>query len=154
MLAALFTHLAAELSATVRRNEALPECVPTEGLMILRDGDPGEPDVTLHPPPEFYSHRVELEVLTTWPTAGRGEAVVDALVQQITAVLPCSSGDGSMMPSETPLAGSLVQSGCRATLRWRPYILSVDMIALATGSQMERTTAIKADSPFGNTPRA
>ena len=49
VLAALFARLDAELSATVRRNEALPERVPAEGLVILRDGDPGEPDVTLNP---------------------------------------------------------------------------------------------------------
>ena len=28
---------------------------------ILRDGDPGEPDITLNPRTEFYSYRVEVE---------------------------------------------------------------------------------------------
>jgi hypothetical protein len=49
------------LTATVRRNEVLPERVPDAGLVIVRDGDPGEPDVTLNPRNEFYSHRVEIE---------------------------------------------------------------------------------------------
>jgi hypothetical protein len=31
--------------ATVERNSVLPEKVPTGGLIILRDGDPGEPDM-------------------------------------------------------------------------------------------------------------
>ena len=36
--------------------------VPATGLVILRDGDPGEPDVTLNPRTEFYAHRIEIEV--------------------------------------------------------------------------------------------
>jgi hypothetical protein len=57
VLATLAACLANGLDALVRRNEALPERVPAEGLVILRDGDPGEPDVTLNPRTEFYSHR-------------------------------------------------------------------------------------------------
>ena len=63
ILAALRQRLQSGLTATVRRNEVLPEKVPTTGLVILRDGDPGEPDVTLKPRTEFYSHRVEIELL-------------------------------------------------------------------------------------------
>ena len=48
VLAALHARLDLGLSATVRRNEALPERVPADGLVIVRDGDPGEPDVTLN----------------------------------------------------------------------------------------------------------
>jgi len=33
------------LPATALRGEVLPERVPPKGLMILRDGDPGEPEV-------------------------------------------------------------------------------------------------------------
>jgi len=46
VLAALFARLQGVPDATVRRNEALPVSVPAGGLIILRDGDPGEPDVT------------------------------------------------------------------------------------------------------------
>ena len=68
ILASLMVVLLAGLIATVRRNEALPEKVPDAGLIILRDGDPGEPDVTLNPRTAFYSHRVELELFVTQPT--------------------------------------------------------------------------------------
>ena len=47
--------------AAVRRNEALPQAVPASGLVILRDGHPGEPDVTPNPRSEFYTHRAEIE---------------------------------------------------------------------------------------------
>lgn len=42
ILAALHTRLSA-LPATALRGEVLPERVPTAGLLILRDGEPGEP---------------------------------------------------------------------------------------------------------------
>ena len=46
ILTTLHARLSA-LPATSLRGEVLPERVPTEGLLILRDGDPGEPEVTL-----------------------------------------------------------------------------------------------------------
>jgi hypothetical protein len=47
----------------VLRGEVLPERVPPTGLMILRDGDPGEPGVTLSPPRHHYQHRAEIEAV-------------------------------------------------------------------------------------------
>ena len=41
ILVALQARLSA-LPATALRGAVLPECVPTEGLLILRDGEPGE----------------------------------------------------------------------------------------------------------------
>ncbi len=41
----------------------LPERVPAEGLLILRDGEPGEPDVTLSPLTYHYRHRAEIEAV-------------------------------------------------------------------------------------------
>ena len=48
ILAALDARLSA-LPAAALRGEVLPERVPAEGLLILRDGDLGEPEVTLSP---------------------------------------------------------------------------------------------------------
>jgi hypothetical protein len=47
----------------VLRGEVLPERVPAAGLMILRDGDPGEPGVTLSPLRYHYQHRAEIEAV-------------------------------------------------------------------------------------------
>jgi hypothetical protein len=47
----------------VLRGEVLPERVPASGLMILRDGEPGEPGVTLSPLRYHYQHRAELEAV-------------------------------------------------------------------------------------------
>lgn len=48
ILAALHVRLSA-LLATALRGDVLPERVPAAGILILRDGDPGEPQVTLSP---------------------------------------------------------------------------------------------------------
>ena len=47
----------------VLRGEVLPERVPAAGLMILRDGEPGEPEVTLSPLAYHYRHRAEIEAI-------------------------------------------------------------------------------------------
>jgi hypothetical protein len=48
ILAALHARLTT-LPATALRGDVLPERVPADGLLILRDGEPGEPEVTLSP---------------------------------------------------------------------------------------------------------
>jgi hypothetical protein len=73
------------LPATVLRGEVLPERVPAAGLMILRDGNPGEPGVTLSPLTWHYQHRAELEVVVQ-ANAGR-DAAFDHLIAQIGAAL-------------------------------------------------------------------
>ncbi|MBL4559298.1 MAG: acyl-CoA transferase [Rhodobacteraceae bacterium] len=48
---------------TALRGEVLPERVPAEGLLILRDGEPGETEVTLSPLRYHYQHRAEIEAV-------------------------------------------------------------------------------------------
>lgn len=62
ILAALHRRLVT-LPATALRGEALPERVPAAGLLILRDGEPGEPEVTLSPLRYHYQHRAEIEAV-------------------------------------------------------------------------------------------
>ena len=56
ILAALQARLQT-LATPVLRGEVLPERIPATGLIILRDGKPGEPEVTLSPLTWFYQHR-------------------------------------------------------------------------------------------------
>jgi hypothetical protein len=122
VLAALAQQLQASLTATVRRNEALPERVPVEGLVILRDGDPGEPDITLNPRTAFYSHRVELELFVTQPTAGGGEVLLDALVANVHAALAPDPSLGGLAENLTPSApetGALAIEGAAPILTAR-----------------------------------
>jgi hypothetical protein len=73
------------LAAPVLRGEVLPERIPATGLIIVRDGKPGEPEVTLSPLTYYYEHRAELEVVIQ---AGSGrDLLFDALTVSIGAVL-------------------------------------------------------------------
>ena len=84
VLAALHVRLQT-LAAPVLRGEVLPERIPATGLIILRDGKPGDPEVTLSPLTWFYEHRAELEVVIQ---AGNGrDAMFDALASSIGALL-------------------------------------------------------------------
>ena len=84
VLAALHARLQT-IAAPSLRGDVLPERIPATGLIILRDGNPGEPEVTLSPLTWFYQHRAELEVVIQ---AGSGrDALFDALTADIGAVL-------------------------------------------------------------------
>jgi hypothetical protein len=73
---------------TVERNSALPVKVPAGGLIILRDGGPGEPERALGGfGSTYYQHAVEIEVYVEKGDAAARDAVFDALLQQIGAAL-------------------------------------------------------------------
>jgi hypothetical protein len=68
----------------VLRGEVVPERVPAGGLIILRDGDPGDPAVTLSPLLYHFQHRAELEVIVQGVARDAGFAT---LCGQIGAVI-------------------------------------------------------------------
>jgi hypothetical protein len=75
-------------NAVVDRNSALPEKIPDGGLIILRDGDPGEPDQALGGfGSTYYQHAIEIEVYVEEGDAAARDAAFDALLQQIGTVL-------------------------------------------------------------------
>ena len=92
ILAALHAQLSM-LPATVLRGEVLPERVPAAGLLILRDGDPGEPEATLSPLIYHYRHRAEVEAIVQG--AGR-DAAFDALCASIGAAIAGNSTLGGL----------------------------------------------------------
>ena len=69
----------------VLRGDVLPERIPPAGLLILRDGSPGEPGVTLSPLTYHFQHRAELEVIVQ--SATDRDAIFDTLLAQIGAVI-------------------------------------------------------------------
>jgi hypothetical protein len=72
------------LPATALRGDVLPERVPTAGLLILRDGEPGEPEVTLSPLRYHYQHRAEIEAVVQ---GAARDATFDTLCASIGAAL-------------------------------------------------------------------
>ena len=83
VLAALQARLQ-PLAALTLRDEVLPERIPTSGLIILRDGQPGEPEVTLSPLRYHYQHRAEIEAVVQ---GADRDAAFDTLTASIGAAL-------------------------------------------------------------------
>jgi hypothetical protein len=114
ILAALHTRLL-PLAALVLRDNVLPERIPAAGLIILRDGQPGEPDVTLSPLRYHYQHRAELEVVVQAPN-GRATAF-DTLIAAIGTALEADRTLGGLcdwVEPEAPASVDLPIEGAAA----------------------------------------
>ena len=97
VLIALTDRLRAVPKAKVERNTAVPEKIPAGGLIVLRDGDPGEPEQTLGGVGGvYYAHAVEIEVYVEAASASKRDAAFDVLVQRIGAVLDADSTLGGL----------------------------------------------------------
>jgi hypothetical protein len=97
VLEALKTLLETVPNASVARNSELPEKVPDGGLIILRDGDPGEPEHALGGfGNAYYRHAVEIEVYVEEGDAAARDAAFDDLLQQIGAALEADPSLGGL----------------------------------------------------------
>lgn len=72
--------------AVVQRNGILPSRIPSAGLIIVRDGVPGEAEVLMSPPLYYYEHEAEVEIIVDRPASSR-EAAFDALKQAVGAAI-------------------------------------------------------------------
>ena len=91
ILTALHARLS-PLPATALCDDVLPEREPAAGLRILRDGEPGEPEVTLSPLRYHYQHRAEIE------------AVVQGAARDAAFDTPCAS-IGATIAADCTLGG-------------------------------------------------
>jgi hypothetical protein len=83
--------------AVVERNSVLPEKIAAGGLIILRDGDPGEPEQALGGfGSTYYQQAVEIEVYVEEGDAAARDAAFDALLQQIGAMLDADPALGGL----------------------------------------------------------
>ena len=111
ILAALHARLQL-LAATFLRDEVLPERIPLAGLIILRDGQPGEPEVTLSPLRYHFQHRAELEVIVQG--ANDRATVFDTLITAIGTALAADRTLGGLcdwVEAEAPASVDLPVEG-------------------------------------------
>ena len=98
----------------VLRGEVVPERVPAAGLIILRDGDPGDPAVTLSPLLYHFQHRAELEIIVQGTGRDAGFAT---LCGQIGAVISADHTLGGLcdwVEAEAPRPVDLPIEGAAA----------------------------------------
>jgi hypothetical protein len=86
----------------VLRGEVLPERVPVAGLLILRDGDPGEPGVTLSPLRYHYQHRAEIEAVVQGTDRDAAFAVLCAAIGAVISADRTLGGRCDWVEPEAP----------------------------------------------------
>ena len=114
ILQALHAALQTIPAATVLRGAVLPERIPAGGLVILRDGDPGAPEMLLSPPAYLYEHRAEVEAIVEAGTPAEREAAFDALVAGVGAAIAADrtlGGLGDWVEAEAPEPAELAVEG-------------------------------------------
>lgn len=107
-------------NADVKRNQAKPERIPPGGLVVIRDGDPGEPEVMLSPLVYVYSHRIPIELAAYETSSQTPEQVLDDMLGSIGVAV---SGDRTLgglcdfIEAQAPATDDVETAGARAG-RW------------------------------------
>ena len=104
VLNALFERLST-LDVSVKRNDPLPQKIPDGGLVILRDGNVGEPEILLSPPYYIFTHRAELEVIVQQEAPAERDQALDWLLVEIGELLlsdPRLGGQVDYMHADPP----------------------------------------------------
>ena len=84
----LIARLETITGATVERNSAVPEKITAGGLLILRDGTPGEPEQSLGGFGGAYCRQdAEIEIYVESCDAAARDAAFDTLLQEIGVAL-------------------------------------------------------------------
>ena len=107
-------------AAEVKRNLDKPERIPPGGLVIIRDGDPGEPDVLLSPLSYTYSHRVPVEIAAYPSDTLTREQAADAMLAAIGTAVSANRTLGGLclfLETEAPSTGDLETAGAKSA-RW------------------------------------
>ncbi len=75
------------LGTTVKRNAALPERISDHAMAILRDGEMGEPEVSLSPLTYHWQHQVAIELFVADPDAATRDARMDGLLTELATLI-------------------------------------------------------------------
>ncbi len=75
------------LGATVKRNAALPERVTDQAMANLRDGEMGEPEVSLSPLTYHWQHQVAIELFVADSDAVARDARMDGLLMELATLI-------------------------------------------------------------------
>ncbi len=99
----------------VARNDPKEDLIPDAGLLVLHDGDPGEPETLLSPLTYVYSHKAQLDIFAADVTGGDGrEAVFDAICEAVGAALAVDRTLGGLcdwVEAEPPVVQAVDATG-------------------------------------------
>jgi len=119
------------VAALTLRDEVLPERIPVAGLIILRDGQPGEPEVTLSPLRYHYQHRAELEVVVQ--ASNSRATAFDSLIASIGAALEADRTLGGLCDWVEPEAPASVDLPVEGAAALKAAVITVVLHYTTTG---------------------
>lgn len=117
--------------ADVERNRAKPKSVAPGGTVIIRDGDPGEPEVDLSPLTYNYTHRIPLEIAAYETPSQSREKALDTLMSAIGAAIAADRTLGGLcdfLDAEAPTTDDLETAGAVAG-RWADAVIVAEYAA-------------------------
>jgi len=98
ILQALATLIDNAVSAKFERNASVPEKIPSEGLLVFRDGNPGLPDEALGGfDNAYYEHEVEIEIYVADGAQNTRDGLFDDIVTAIGAALESDPDLGGLI---------------------------------------------------------
>ena len=111
----------------VQRNADKPERIPSNGLVVVRDGEAGEPEeVTLSPLTYCYAHRIAVEIAVLSDASASREQRLDAILGAIGAAVAANrtlGGLADFVEVSAPFTDDLEADGAHSA-RWA----SVDLV--------------------------
>ena len=75
------------LDSMVKRNAALPERIADHAMAILRDGEMGEPEVSLSPLTYHWQHQVAIELFVADPDTSTRDSRMDGLLTELALLI-------------------------------------------------------------------
>ena len=131
VLAALYACLKLISGSLVQRSSVLPERVPPEGMVNLRDGDPGDPDVTLSPRRYHFEHMAEIEVIVH--VQNDRAVAFDMLVEALGLVLGTDQTLGGLCDWIEPEAPAPVDLPVAGGIAYKAAVIPVALHYTTTG---------------------
>ncbi len=125
VLNALFNRLSLLQGIPVKRNETLPQKIPVNGLVVLRDGKAGEPEVLLSPPLFIYQHEAEVEVIVQALTPAERDSQLDAIVEQVGTVLKADTNLSGAVDYVYPKAPEFLEEVIEGALTMKAAIIPI-----------------------------
>ncbi len=75
------------LGVMTKRNASLPERLSEHAMAVLRDGEMGEPEVSLSPLIYHWQHQVAIEIFIADPDASERDKRMDGLLVELAALI-------------------------------------------------------------------
>jgi hypothetical protein len=101
---------------TLDNDAAAPDRIPDNGRIIVRSGDPGDPQMDLSPPVYNYDHQIPVEIMTFGSGATSAETLLDQKLSALAAAIKVSRTLGGLvdwLEAFAPATGDIFHSGAK-----------------------------------------